>query len=365
MPPKRSNPSASSKDGPPAKKPATKKTAPRLKKSTTPDWEENPEWSQEKPTSEWAKKCVERWCLLPPYDTSIKEKQWETYYNERSALDKVNSSGADESKPIVSEELDQDTWVILRKAAGNVAAAILGSSLDDADHKKQIAYTLMGSLYFTDLWGNDEGDGSPREVSAKTRLYSPFGIGTSIDFFYSYHYRTRMFGAGERFSSLYVKSKTIDECNAKEPRACTAFELNSHHVEKAAPDAVTIFDRAIRGGGESKGTTAANIKSFEEPLFGCEGWLSPLKLANLLLAAATVLSYNEADRTTAKSAVEKFQFFQGESDGKSALTPELARLANLEKADPVATGGETEEKFEVCIPQRMLLLARQEGKSDD
>lgn len=77
--------------------------------------------------------------------------------SERSALDKVNSSGADESKPIVSEELDQDTWAILRKAAGNVAAAILGSSLDDAERKKKIAYTLMGSLYFTDLWGNDEG----------------------------------------------------------------------------------------------------------------------------------------------------------------------------------------------------------------
>ena len=84
-----------------------------------------------------------------------------------------------------------------------------------------------------------------------------------------------------------------------------------------------------------------------------------------MLAAATVLSYNEADRTTAKSAVEKFQFFQGESDGKSALTQELARLAASEKAEPVAAEGEAGSKAEICIPQRMLLLARQEGKTSD
>lgn len=118
MPPKRSNPSASAEDGPPAKKsstaktaatktktpkaattkattkktaatkPAAKKTAPKkaakkaepkLKESTAPNWEDvsgslsycdlvlkcfvlqHPEWSQEKPTGKWAKKCVERW----------------------------------------------------------------------------------------------------------------------------------------------------------------------------------------------------------------------------------------------------------------------------------------------------------------
>jgi hypothetical protein len=71
-------------------------------------------------------------------------------------LDKVNSKGAEESKEIVSEELEQDTWTILRRASGNVAAAIFGSSLDE-EHKKRIGRTMLGSLYFTELWGNDEG----------------------------------------------------------------------------------------------------------------------------------------------------------------------------------------------------------------
>ncbi|KAF8597258.1 hypothetical protein BDV93DRAFT_562510 [Ceratobasidium sp. AG-I] len=186
MPPKRSNPSASADDGPPAKKAATKKTTtkkaattkapakkgatkktatkkaeakkvePKLKKSTAPNWEEHSEWSQEKPTGKWAKKCVERWCLLPPYDTSIQEKQWQTYHRERTALDKINTLGGGKSRSIESEDLGSDTWWLLRHAAEKVAAAILGSSLDDEEHKKRIARVLLGSLYFTGLDGQNE-----------------------------------------------------------------------------------------------------------------------------------------------------------------------------------------------------------------
>ena len=76
--------------------------------------------------------------------------------SERSALDKVNSMGASESEAIKCEVLDHDTWKALRRAAANVAAAIFGSSLDDSERKKRIAYTLMGSLYFTSLEGSSE-----------------------------------------------------------------------------------------------------------------------------------------------------------------------------------------------------------------
>ncbi|KAF8597788.1 hypothetical protein BDV93DRAFT_527186 [Ceratobasidium sp. AG-I] len=372
MPPKRSNPSASADDGPPAKKVTTKKAVtkkaattkapvkkgatkkaeakkaePKLKKSTAPNWEEHSEWSQEKPTGKWAKRC----------DTSIEEKHWQTYHRERSALDKINTLGGGESRSIESEDLGCDTWWVLRHAAEQLAATILGSSLDDEEHKKRIAHTLLGSLYFTGLDGQNDCDGSPRTVDAKTRLYSPFGIGTSIDLCYSYHYRMRGYGS-ERFASLWVKSKTIEECDAKKPNACTACECIPGRVEKAAAGAATLFNR---GGNSSRGTTAANIERFEKPLFGCEGWLSPLKLTNLLHAAATVFSYEESDDETLKSASEKFKFFQGEDDGKGALAPELARLAKLEEDEPDMPDFDEipEEGFEICIPQRLLLLARQ------
>lgn len=94
---------------------------------------------------------------------------------------------------------------------------------------------------------------------------------------------------------------------------------------------------------------------------------SPLKLSNLLHAAATVLCYEESDDDTLKSASKKFQFFQGEDDGKSALAPELAELATLEKDEPPLPEfySMPEEGVELCIPQRLLLLARQAEESED
>jgi hypothetical protein len=69
------------------------------------------------------------------------------------------------------------------------------------------------------------------------------------------------------------------------------------------------------------------------------------------------MHYKEADRETPKSVLAKFQFFQGESDGQNVLNQELAKLAELEQE--LGDG----EGSEACIPQRLLLLARQEEKA--
>ncbi|CUA68581.1 hypothetical protein RSOLAG22IIIB_07958 [Rhizoctonia solani] len=348
MPPKRK---AADESGPAKKKAAA---GPKLKKSKAPNWDDESRFTSEKPTGEWARKSVDRWCLLPPYDTSISEKTWQDYYNERSALDAVNTPGSKQSEVILIEELDQDAWKILRKAATDLAAIVLGSKLDDEERKKQIARTLMGSLYYTEMWGNDEGDGSPRDVEAKTRLYSPFGAGESIDFYYRYHLRARMFSSGERFSSLYAKSRMLIEIDPKNPTACSATKYNANKVLKAAPDAVTVFDRS---GGKSKGTTAANIKSFEETLFCTEGWISPLKLVQTLFAAGTVMRYNEADKSGPRAVLEKFHYFDGETNGASLLAQELKSLATLEAKESV-------DQAAVSVSQRLLLLARHGGASE-
>ncbi|KAG9123554.1 hypothetical protein FRC07_014774, partial [Ceratobasidium sp. 392] len=112
------------------------------------------------------------------------------------------------------------------------------------------------------------------------------------------------------------------------------------------------------GGSKSSSTTAANIQSFERPLFGCEGWLSPLKLINVLFAASGVMGFGEDDTETPKSTLAKFQFFQGENDGKAMLKDEFAKLDELEKE-----AGDDEE----CVPQRLLFLAQEDdaGQSDE
>ncbi|CAE6425075.1 unnamed protein product [Rhizoctonia solani] len=347
MPPKRKV--EDSESGPAKKKAAT---GPKLKKSKAPNWDSVSDFSFEKPTGEWARKRIERWCEL-------------------SALDKTNSPVSVESKAIVSRELGQDTWKLLRKAAGDIAAIVLGSKLEDEDRKKQIARTLLGSLYFTELWGNDEGDGSPREVQIKTRLYSPFGVGTSIDFFTGIISGQGRLGP-EKSLRFYVsiswslvlcldstladaKSRLPMEIDSKNPTKCSTIALNSHGVWKAGPDATTVFER---NGKKSKGTTPANVKSFEETLFSTEGWMSPLKLVETLFAAATVMRYGERDTTTPKSVLEKFHYFDGVNNSGSLLTRELDSLTVLEAKEPT-------DQTEVCMPQRWLLLARHGGVNEN
>jgi hypothetical protein len=113
----------------------------------------------------------------------------------------------------------QKTERLLPEAGARLAKVTMGSCMDD-DEKKRIAETFRGSLYYLELWGCEE-DGQvivydihpatstdqtpgrldksntrtnfmPRTVSAKTRLYSPFGIRSSVDFNYYYfdhHFR--------------------------------------------------------------------------------------------------------------------------------------------------------------------------------
>ncbi|KAJ7142871.1 hypothetical protein C8R44DRAFT_974377 [Mycena epipterygia] len=326
---------------------------PRLKKSTKPEWNRNG-WSHDKLETEFASKCIERWCLLPPYNTRIPDTQWKEYYLERKALDEINTKHSDKSKKIVSEELGQDTFSILRAASSSIAATIYGASqLDEAD-KTRIARTLRGSLYFTELWGNDEegGGDNPRTVNSKTRLYSPFGLGTSLELVYNFHWR--QFREGERFSDFVVGQRDIEECDSKDPRKCTAVVKDSRSREKPGEFSVKVFDM---NNSKIKGTTAQKIADFEEQFFGSSDWLSPLKLFNFLCAAGTVLHYKEENRSTVTQAGTKFKFFQGESEGQELRKSEAELFLQLEKEKFGALGKDEE----VCMPQRLLLLAKKDS----
>ncbi|KAF8593901.1 hypothetical protein BDV93DRAFT_529616, partial [Ceratobasidium sp. AG-I] len=318
---------------------------------TAPDWTQKPEWSQNKPTKKWARRCVDRWHLLPPYDTQITEKQWESYYEERYALDKVNTIDSDESEVITPEELEQNTWKILRSSAGDVAATVFGSSLDDEERKKKIARTLLGSLYFIELAGSNEeagGEPDPRNLDAETRLYSPFGIGTSIDFHYDYHFRLRHAMAHERNSGLSAVARTIDDCSAETPLKCAAVADPDDEVIEQSAAAFVLFERTDK---HSEITSEEAIRTFEEPFFGCTGWLSSMKLADLLLAAGTVTHYNERDMETPQSFQDTLYYFHGENKGKRTLSQELTALSRIETLE----GGDEE----MCVPLRCLLLAAQ------
>lgn len=84
---------------------------------------------------------------------------------------------------------------------------------------------------------------------------------------------------------------------------------------------------------------------------------SPLKLFNFLCAAGTVLHYKEENQSTVTQAGTKFKFFQGESEGQELRKSEAELFLQLEKE----TFGALGKDEEVCIPQRLLLLAKKDS----
>ncbi|KAF9000387.1 hypothetical protein BDZ89DRAFT_1082289 [Hymenopellis radicata] len=327
MPPKRKSDTGSD-SGNSTKK--AKTAAPRLKKSKRVDWQDNnPTWVMDKPQGEWARKAAERWCLLPPYNMAVSEKNWKAYYEERAALDEVNTPNSDASKPIVSEELGQDTFKLLRKASANVAKVICGSVADE-EERKQLS--------------REGGGDNPRSVNSKTRLYSPYGLGTSVDFVYDYHFRMRMTMAGEKFSTLLACTRMAMDCNPKEPRASCAVTKDRNGRQKPEEGAVKVINMS---GAKITGTTAANLGDFEEALFGQTGWLSPLKTFQVVAYAGTVGHYHEAygGQLLSKGGLDKFKLFQEETDGKEFWDRESPLYAQ-------------KEEKEGSVQMRLLGLAR-------
>ncbi|KAI0030138.1 hypothetical protein K488DRAFT_72413 [Vararia minispora EC-137] len=327
-----------------------KTMGPRLKKAVQPNWLAHKDWSLERPTGEWVNKAIERWSLLAPYDTSITEEYWMKYYNERMALDAVNSPNEAASLPIISEELGQDTFELLRAASRSVADVVYGCALADIERRTAIARTLRGSLYYLDLWGNDEegaGD-NPRTVNARTRLYSPFGTGASMDFVYDYHYRTRFYMADERFSTLYARARSIKEVDSEKPLMNTAVHPHERKRYEPAGDAVRIHNMV---GSRVSGTTQKNLEGLAEDFFGVVGWLSPLKLFTLFSAAGTVDHYQErlTEDILEKAGLNKFKPFTEETDGRVQGDEEAKAL----------TAAEQESDPSFSVPQRLLLLAKQ------
>ncbi|KEP53029.1 hypothetical protein V565_036840 [Rhizoctonia solani 123E] len=355
MPPKRANPSTSTtKSGGASKKAKVttkgKKATPKLPKSTPPNWQSlHPEWSENMPKGKNAKRCIERWCLLAPFDHEITEKQWKAYYDERSTLDQDNTCGYDAKPSIKCDDLCTPWW-ILELASQKVASAIYGSVLDE-ERKIDIARTIRGSLYFLEYEGADEGGSGPRTVSVRTRLYSPFGIGTSVDLSYNYHFRFRK---GEQFGSLSAMPNSVEDLDPEWPR-------KSRMTQK--PGRVRIFSWS--GGRRITATAPARINSVEPTLFGSRRWLSTLKLHNILFAAGTGLLYNE-DMYPIDPEVtsrEKFKFFEGETTGGDLSKSEDALYKELEEEEPEEDLGDvylSEGEKAGCVPRRLLLLARQE-----
>ncbi|KAG8688527.1 hypothetical protein FRC11_005279 [Ceratobasidium sp. 423] len=346
MPAKRTNsPSISQKSDKPYNKkekaPKDKTAAPKLSHSTPPNWQTHySEWSSDLPEGGNARRCIEKWCLLSPYDHSITEEQWELYYEERLALDEINTYGGEASDPVQPDGL-RPPLRVLEESAADAAAVIYGSVLAQ-DSKIAIARALRGSLYIT------EAEGEEGCFTVNTRLYSPFGIGTSIDLAYSYSFDYR---ESDFFGLLVARSNKVGDLDAENPRKCKALKEDG----SAQAGSVEVF--AWNGGNVVGAATAAELGSFEPTLFGS-------------IAASTCCRYDDeyqelkAGIVTASS--KKLKFFEGETTGNELDKAETALYKKLRKqmlgGDALdVDGSEDEDDHPGCVPNRLLLLARQNG----
>lgn len=213
--------------------------------------------------------CVERWQLSAPFKSPENEELWAAYYAERAALEfrhehfwepdgkelrKVYPSPVVEVPAAVDAAwaavvvqdavlLDGTTLPPMRPhalesyAAGchssgtpkgeytdyrtrireRLEATVTASSVGGAD---ELAARVASGLFVLNYWANFEETGTDadvRTVEFTTRLYSPSGNGASLDLHWYHHYRERMTTAPEKYSTLHVFPRTLEDTNPTDP----------------------------------------------------------------------------------------------------------------------------------------------------
>jgi hypothetical protein len=87
---KRSRESSANSDDSSDSKKAKTSPVPSLKKSTNLQWG-GPRFSMRAPTTPNVEKCIDKWDLLAPFDTTITDKQCKEYFEERTAVENLNT----------------------------------------------------------------------------------------------------------------------------------------------------------------------------------------------------------------------------------------------------------------------------------
>ncbi len=247
-------------------------------------------------------KCTSRWKLIAPFDTTISEEQWEQYYKERAALDWYTTapqecSGGDNlpwtedfPKPkfkyfITDDESDEDNVQYhansLRKALKETVSGCpkLTAAIPD------FADRLASGIYM--LHGRREANcnGDSQDFHCQTRLYSPYGLGTSVDFRLSWHCRQRLISF-EHWSRVKYATRGVQECRPLKPQKSHTGDVDDCDYDLDLED---LFEMEQLDSGYMKRTLPKmrHLRSLEAELFGRRGVLSDRKLFLLIMYAAT------------------------------------------------------------------------------
>jgi hypothetical protein len=273
----------------------------------------------------WLKRCVTRWNLLAPFDTSnVTEQDWEAYYKERAALDwytlanglsrrkrplpKANdrdshSRPLDVAEPLVNFPRWKEDFpkpYMAQYPGGDSACGTtdfvkyhleslrkaIKKTVDEcpelsklAPGEKDIGEMLASSIYVINGQGDWTDYNDPTDFFFTTRLYSPFGLGTSIDFELDFHHEYRL-GIPENTSVIKTAIRSACHCSPSEP---TLSGIDQRQIPRQKRNTL-LFSNEYRFGRYQLGKMEhEELKLAEEALFGRQNLLSDDKMFSLLL----------------------------------------------------------------------------------
>jgi hypothetical protein len=285
----------------------------------------------------WLQTCVQRWNLIAPFDPTIPDEMWESYYRERASLDWFTKEakglqvvwdedmalGKKEAKPTPAWTEDfpkpplyaycggecyvpMDTPQNHADAIGKALKKTIEGCPQLTDDVENIGDKFASSIYV--LNGSTNWDDTYcRTFNGQIRLYSPYGLATSVDLNMRWHYRARMTYV-EHFSTVNFAVRAAEDINHLAPQKSAADDK---------PIKLFFMDRADSGYLKRTLAPQNKLRAAEEALFGRKNLISERKMFNILMHAATSVDctcvINDINKNIAPFSRRKWKKFVGET----------------------------------------------------
>jgi hypothetical protein len=271
----------------------------------------------------WLKKCVERWHLVAPFDLSVTEAAWQKYYKERAALDWFTlANGLSQRKrpmptknemeycpiDVAEPRTNLPAWTedfpkpkLIAYPGGESACGTtdfvsyhikslhtaIKKVLDDcpeftklgASEDEDIAEKLASGIYVLNGESCWVDYNECTDFNICTRLYSPFGLGTSIDFELDWHREERLYSP-EHFSTAQFAIRSASHCSPSKP---TTSALDRKEVPKPREPMAFMMEEMAWGRYNIHKMGPEELHLAQRALFGYENLLSDRKMFSLLL----------------------------------------------------------------------------------
>jgi hypothetical protein len=273
----------------------------------------------------WLKRCVNRWHLVAPFDTTISEKQWEQYYKERLSLDWFTNEAKGHSEddkdfydeflrrsdyPLVewtedfppprfspyanhgeAPELNDDIQAQVKSIRTGIKNVIKGC-YQLTEYVENIDELVASGLYV--LYGGakwmDPDMADCYKFNILTRLYSPFGLGTSVDLQLD-PWVCRVVLYVDHWATIKVAVRTVADCQHMKPQNTPLlddfYNQDSDENKRNEKRRIILFSMSREPSGyyERNFINDWNLSAIEEALFALKKPLSQRKIFSLLIHA--------------------------------------------------------------------------------